>query len=256
MKKIIFFFIILTLNSYSNSYLESISTSKKPLIISGLREAKNGVQTNFVYNEDAMYTIYCRVNYLTAIMLAPNEQIISVSGGDTARWQKSQTRTGSSVGTRQIIYIKPFSINLRTNLIINTTKRMYNINLISAKSWYNPVIKWMYPDEEIKIQEKKQKTIITMGNLSEHNYDYTVSNTKYDFSPSTIFDDGKKTYFVLKNIQELPVFYIREDGSKQLQIVNFRIKGNYYIVDRIFKEGVLKRGKRRIIIKNKNYKFR
>lgn len=34
-----------------------------------------------------MYTIYCRVNYLTAIMLAPNEQIISVSGGDTARWQ-------------------------------------------------------------------------------------------------------------------------------------------------------------------------
>lgn len=90
-------------------------------------------------------------------MLAPNEQIISVSGGDTARWQKSQTRTGSSVGTRQIIYIKPFSINLRTNLIINTTKRMYNINLISAKSWYNPVIKWMYPDEEIKIQEKNKK---------------------------------------------------------------------------------------------------
>lgn len=70
---------------------------------------------------------------------------------------KSQSTTGSSEGTRQVIYIKPFSINLRTNLIINTNKRMYNINLYSAKEWYNPVVKWLYPDEVMKIQEAKEK---------------------------------------------------------------------------------------------------
>ena len=248
-KKIaIIFSLIIAANSYSaNTVLEQI-TPNKQVIISGIREAKNGVQTNFVYNEDAMYTIYCRVNYLTAIMLAPNEQIISVSGGDTARWQKSQSTTGSSEGTRQVIYIKPFSINLRTNLIINTNKRMYNINLYSAKEWYNP--------EVMKIQEAKEKTIVTTGNLEDHNYNYTVSTKRYDFTPSSIFDDGQKTYFVLKNTQELPVFYIREKGSKQDQLVNFRIQGNYYIIDRIFEEGVLKLGNKRIVIKNKNYRYK
>ncbi|SKA06106.1 type IV secretion system protein VirB9 [Cetobacterium ceti] len=249
---------IMATNMYaSNTILEQITTSKKPVVISGIREAKNGVQTNFVYNEDAMYTIYCRVNYLTAIMLAPNEQIISVSGGDTARWQKSQSKTGSREGTREVIYIKPFSIGLKTNLIINTNKRMYNINLYSAKEWYNPVIKWLYPDEQMKIQQLKEKTVIkTMGSLENHNYNYTISTKKYDFAPSTIFDDGEKTYFVLKNVQELPVFYIRDKGSKVDQLVNFRIQGNYYIVDRIFEEGVLKLGNKRIVVKNKHYRYR
>lgn len=258
-KKIaIIFSLIIAANSYSsNAVLEQIAPSPKPLIISGIKEAKSGVQTNFVYNEDAMYTIYCRVNYLTAIMLAPNEQIISVSGGDTARWQKSQSQTGSSEGTREVIYIKPFSVGLKTNLIINTNKRMYNINLYSAKEWYNPVVKWLYPDEVLQIKQAKEKTVVTTtGNLEDHNYNYTVSTKRYDFTPSSIFDDGQKTYFVLKNTQELPVFYIREKGSKQDQLVNFRIQGNYYIIDRIFEEGVLKLGNKRIVIKNKNYRYR
>ncbi len=250
--------LVIAANTYaSNAVLEQITPSKKPVVISGIREAKNGVQTNFVYNEDAMYTVYCRINYLTAIMLAPGEQIISVSGGDTARWQKSQSHTGSSEGSREVIYIKPFSIGLKTNLIINTNKRMYNINLYSAKEWYNPVVKWLYPDEQIKIQEYKEKSIVrTQGSLEDHNYNYTISTKKYDFAPSTIFDDGEKTYFVLKNVQELPVFYIREKGSKEDQLVNFRIQGSYYIIDRIFEEGTLKLGNKRIIVKNKHYKYR
>lgn len=134
---------------------------------------------------------------------------------------------------------------------------MYNINLYSAKEWYNPVVKWLYPDEVLQIKQAKEKTIVTTtGNLEDHNYDYTISTKKYDFTPSSIFDDGQKTYFVLKNTQELPVFYIREKGSKQDQLVNFRIQGNYYIIDRIFEEGVLKLGNKRIVIKNKNYRYR
>ncbi|MGL5569265.1 MAG: TrbG/VirB9 family P-type conjugative transfer protein [Cetobacterium sp.] len=258
MKKIvnfilIFIFILTPKIVIGSELLDEITPSKKAVIISGIREAKENIQAEFVYNENSSYTIYCRVNYLTAILLSPSEKIISVSGGDTARWQKSQTVTGSSQGDREVIYIKPFSLNLKTNLVINTNKRMYNINLHSAKEWYNPVVKWLYPDEAMKIEQIKKEQTITTGSLTNHNYNYTVSTKKYDFAPSTIFDDGSKTYFVLKNIQELPVLYIR-DGSKEQQLVNFRIQGNYYIVDRTFKEAVLKLGKKQIIIKNKNSK--
>ena len=42
--------------------------------------------------------------------------------------------------------------------------------------------------------------------------------------------------------------------------VNFRIKETEYdtkivVIDRIFKEGVLKLGKKQVLIKNKNYRF-
>ena len=50
-KKIaLIFSIVMAANSYSaNTVLEQITPSKQ-VIISGIREAKNGVQTNFVYN--------------------------------------------------------------------------------------------------------------------------------------------------------------------------------------------------------------
>ena len=102
-------------------------TSK--LIQSGEKEAIQNVTATFVYNENDMYTIYSRVNNISVIMLQPNEKISYIAGGDTARWGIDYAETGSEQGTRQCVYIKPFQVGLRTNLIINTDKRSYQFNL-------------------------------------------------------------------------------------------------------------------------------
>ena len=47
---------------------------------------------------------------------------------------------------------------------------------------------------------------------------------------------------------EAPVFYVKD--GKNLNLVNYRLKDNKIIIDRIFKEGVLKLGKKTIKIKN------
>lgn len=60
--------------------------------------------------------------------------------------------------------------------------------------------------------------------------------------------DKDKTYIHLKeNLQEMPSLYIK-DGNKLL-LVNYRVKGSYLIVDRLFTEAEL-----RIDNKKSNYK--
>ena len=227
-------------------------------IVSGIREAKEGIQAIFTYNEDSMYTIYSRVNHLTTIMLQPGETLLFVGGGDTARWRRATAKSGSQEGTREVIYIKPSSIDLKTNLVINTNKRSYQINLISHKSYYNPLVKWQYPEDEMiakvniekieKEKEEMQEKILDPTNL---NYGYTINTDKYNFTPKEIFDDGIHTYILFNNnLQEMPVLYVKD--GKELLIVNYRIKNNFMVVDRLFDNAELRLGNNVIKIKKKS----
>ena len=168
--------------------------SKNAKIVSGYRTAKEGVQTVFVYDEDAMYTVYARVSYLTTIMLQPGETVTFVGGGDTSRWRRATGTTGSSDGMREVIYIKPLYTGLKTNLVINTNKRSYQINLISDKTLYNPLIKWDYPQDEFLAMEAQKKFVQERENSQETimdptslDYGYTISTNKYNFAPQQVF---------------------------------------------------------------------
>lgn len=257
--------LILSLTIFADSTIQDNKALLKEInpnpakIVSGYKNAKAGVQTVFTYNEDSMYTVYTRVNYLTSIMLQSGENITFVGGGDTARWRRATATTGSSEGEREVIYIKPTSVNLSTNLIINTNKRTYQINLISDKSLYNPQIKWQYPedelmekikrDNEMKVKEENEEKV----NISNLNYSYSISTDKYNFSPAQVFDDGEKTLIIFKdNLQELPVLYILDD-SKEGYVVNYRVKaqGRQIVLDRLFTKAELVLDNKKVIIKTK-----
>lgn len=265
MKKIMGILLLVGMCSYAGAssmeanleVLEKITPSKNARIVSGYKNAKEGVQTVFTYEEDSMYTIYCRVNYLTTIMLQPGETITFVGGGDTARWRRATATTGSSDGEREVIYIKPTSIDLKTNLVINTTKRNYQINLVSDKVLYNPIIKWQYPQDDF-IEQVNAKKLLAEKEAREEkitdptalNYRYTLSTNKYHFSPDQVFNDKTKTYILLKeDLQEMPSLYIKE--GKNLLLVNYRKKGNYLIVDRLFDEAELRIENKKVMIKRK-----
>ena len=113
-KKIFLLFIIASLTAISNDNLDlmnEIMPSKNAKIVSGYKTAKEGVQTVFVYDEDAMYTVYARVSYLTTIMLQPGETVTFVGGGDTSRWRRATGTTGSSDGMREVIILNLFILD-------------------------------------------------------------------------------------------------------------------------------------------------
>ncbi|MSS62133.1 TrbG/VirB9 family P-type conjugative transfer protein [Fusobacterium sp. FSA-380-WT-2B] len=230
-------------------FYNQIKTSKTPIVVSGYKSAKEQTEANFVYNDNSMYTIYCRVNYLTSIFLNPDEELIGTSGGDTTRWSRKETITGTEDGKRILILVKPHTIGVKTNLVISTNKRTYQVQLISDKALYNPIVKWSYPQTEfLNMQEYREREENTTVLPTDLNYNYTINTNKYEFTPLQIFDDGKKTYIVFReNMQELPVFYILED-RKELLITNNRFKKNVMIIDRLFQKAELRIGKKKIRI--------
>lgn len=262
MKKYLIIFFALSLMSYAETndnleVLKEIMPSKNPKIVSGYKTAKEGVQTVFTYNEDDMYTIYSRISYLTTIMLAPGETITFVGGGDTSRWRRATGTTGSTEGTREVVYIKPLYTGLKTNLVINTNKRSYQINLISDSTLYNPLVKWSYPQDEFaqmeaqkKFEEERENSQETIFDPTSLNYKYVLSTNKYNFAPQQVFNDERRTFIQLKeNLQEMPSLYIKD--GKKLILVTYRTKGNYLVVDRLFDEAELIIDNKKVIIKKK-----
>jgi type IV secretion system protein TrbG len=71
-----------------------------------------------------------------------------------------------------------------------------------------------------------------------------------EWFPVTVFNDGNKTYIELpKTIQEAPTLFIGSTGK----IVNYRLMGNYYVVDSLFPQAQLRAGQSVVQI---NYLFR
>ncbi len=67
------------------------------------------------------------------------------------------------------------------------------------------------------------------------NFDYKIkANGKYDWLPTQVFDDGLKTYILMPlsiRATEAPVLFMLVD--KRRVLVNYRVRGRWYIIDRI-----------------------
>ena len=72
-------------------------------------------------------------------------------------------------------------------------------------------------------------------------FDYRVKGGDESTRPIRVFDDGKKTYIQMspdaKN-REIPALVVIGSGGKQ-EMVNYRVKDNMYIVDRLFERAAL-----------------
>ncbi len=197
----------------------------------------------FAYAPNQLYKIYCRAGYLTDVSFKKGEKITYVGGGDTAKWMID---TAEADGVPHL-YIKPIQPDATTNLIVNTSRHTYQI-LCNAGDWYNPMIKWSYSSEEQlanRAQAKKDEQIYTakmnVAHPEQLNFNYQITG-KAKWKPAMVFDDGEKTYiqFDKKVKNKLPVLFIREENKKEISLVNYKIKGDYYIVEKLFAEAELR----------------
>lgn len=252
-------FIFFTALSYGAVEIEYEDFSaKEPVIQTGLKQAKENIKTTFVYNENDMYRIYARAGFITTIYLNSDEKVIYLAGGDTARWVIDVGTTGSNKGQQQIVAIKPFFPGIKTNLVVNTDKRSYNFFLHSANNWYNPAITFVYPQDEklAKLQIQEMEDNSTPVNIENLCYDYTWKKTRDKWCPEQVFDDGKQTFILMpKSIDSnsLPVLLIKDEQTGKGAIVRHRYNPNthFFIVDRLFEQGILQYGKKKIEIKRK-----
>lgn len=209
----------------------------------------NAVQV-YPYSDGVLYRLYAAPERVTDIALQAGEAIVSVAAGDTVRWTVGDTTSGSGEGKRVHILVKPFAAGLKTNLIITTDRRAYHLALESTPASAMAALSWSYPQDELvairrQQAEAKAATPIASGlSVESLNFAYAISGDRPAWRPIRAFDDGRQTYIEFSPAiavgEAPPLFVIGEDGEAQL--VNYRVAGRYYVVDRLFGAAELRLG--------------
>ncbi|MCH9751619.1 MAG: P-type conjugative transfer protein TrbG [Alphaproteobacteria bacterium] len=213
----------------------------------------NAIQV-YPYTEGALYRLYASPGQVSDVALQPGEELVSVSAGDTVRWVVGDTISGSGTTARAHVLVKPISSGIRTNLMIATNRRTYHLELESVDGGYMAALSWRYPTDELAgLTARNERAIardsgsIERGLVLEGlNFDYRMSGDSPAWKPVRVFDDGRQVFIQMPdNIMATdlpPLFVLGEDGDAEL--VNYRVRSNYYVVDRLFRAAELRLGER------------
>lgn len=212
----------------------------------------NAIQV-YPYAEGALYQRYTAPEKVSDIALQPGEKIVSVSAGDTVRWIIGDTASGEGASARAHILVKPIKEDLETNLVIITDRRAYHLELQSTYGTYMASVSWAYPHDELfamrrrnqEAEEAEQRVVDRVLHLDNLKFRYEISGDTPPWRPRRAFDDGHKVYIQfpskLGQGEAPPLFVVGAKGDTEL--VNYRVQGSYYVVDRLFAAAELRLGK-------------
>ncbi|MFP1906716.1 P-type conjugative transfer protein TrbG [Lonsdalea quercina] len=209
----------------------------------------NAIQV-WPYTDGALYQLYAAPGRVTVVALQPGEELVTIAAGDTVRWVVGDTASGTGSEQRVNVLVKPVRSGLRTNLVITTSRRTYLLELTSTEKAWMASVSWDYPkDRMMALQRQSQMAqaaapVDTGLSLEKIRFRYDISGSNPPWRPKLAFDDGEKVYiqFPAGIAQgELPLlFVIGAQGDGQL--VNYRFRPPYYIVDRLFGAAELRLG--------------
>jgi type IV secretion system protein TrbG len=210
----------------------------------------NAIQV-YPFSSGALYRLYSSVNQVSDVALQPGEKLVSVSTGDTVRWIVGDTTSGEGTAAQVHILVKPIAADLKTNLVITTERRTYHLELESTETTYMSSLSWTYPDDDLIAIKKKNDGVASVDpvpmegaqTFDNLNFRYRIEGSA-SFAPSRVFDDGAKVYIQFPSSLpqgEAPPLFVQGSNGKPA-LVNYRVKGNTYIVDRLFAAAELRLG--------------
>lgn len=209
----------------------------------------NAVQV-YPYSEGALFRLFAAPERVSDIALQPGETLISVAAGDTVRWAVGDTASGSGQTKRTHLLVKPFAPGLSTNLVITTDRRVYHVQLTSTVSTAMTGMRWTYPQDELlalarqRVEAEAARPVSIGVEIAQLNFDYRVTGDKPAWRPLRAFDDGRQTWIefpaAISTGEAPPLFVLGDNGEAEL--VNYRVSGRFYIVDRLFGAAELRLG--------------
>ena len=209
----------------------------------------NAIQV-WPYADGALYQVYTSPGRVTVIALQQGEELVTVSAGDTVRWIVGDTASGAGTSLRVNILVKPTRIGLKTNLVITTNRRTYLLELSSTPQAWMASASWDYPKDRLlalqkQAQQAQASASVDSGlSLEQIKFRYAISGDSPPWKPLRAFDDGERVYIQfpagIAQGELPPLFVIGPQGDGQL--VNYRFRSPYYVVDRLFAAAELRLG--------------
>lgn len=212
-----------------------------------------GALHEFAWERGALYLIQSSPERITDITLERGETLLSVSAGDTTRWIVGDARSGLSPAAQAHVLVKPNAAELATNLVIMTDRRVYHIELKSIAGAAMAAVSWRYPADMVLTSQPPPASLPIEKPFSPEavNVHYRIDGDRPEWRPLAAFDNGHQVFIEMPaavgRLEAPPLFVIGDDGA---ELVNYRVQGRYYVVDRLFAKAELRLGaswKRKVV---------
>jgi len=134
--------------------------------------------------------------------------------------------------------------------VITTDRRTYHLALTSAASSATVAMSWTYPQDQLialKVAADRAQAVqpVAAGlQVDQLHFNYSVTGDTPSWRPLRAFDDGRQTFVefpVSLAVDEAPPLFL-VDAKGNASLVNYRVKGRFYVVDRLFDAAELRLG--------------
>lgn len=241
-----------------------------PLVLGLVATVAHGQQQARVvhYHRNEIVSIRSRMHYTTLIELPPTEKIMEVATGDKDFW------IIDAVGN--YCFLHPAKAGIESDLDLITNKGNVYSFLLKDNETAEPDLKvvidpsdpssiaavtaparWV-PATEVTTLEARSAALRRhdANAVEEFRANYPVRQLKFDyhfksrrpFEISAIYHDARFTYIRTTAPEKFAVYAVK-DGKPDL--VNFRLRGNTYVIPQVLDKGYLRIGKRKLAFTRK-----
>jgi type IV secretion system protein VirB9 len=215
-------------------------------------------------------SIVCAILQVTDIELQAGEVVTQINLGDTTRWTVESAVSGSGADQVQHLIVKPRDIGLSTSLVVTTDRRTYHLLLVSDRREFMHDVTFLYdrtPSATPPVVasatpapspaasdppaprrgDGKQVRLVSRDEADNADESYTVAGNA-DWKPVEVYSKDGKTYLEMPasvRHKEAPVLFEEKKAGwfhHDKALVNYRVHGRWYVVDRVLDNATLVSG--------------
>jgi type IV secretion system protein VirB9 len=200
---------------------------------------------NVPYSAEQVVVVTGTYGLITTILFSTDEDILTVTAGDTISWQIVVA------ANKRALTLKPIEKDAPTNMSVITTKRIYSfqldINATKSKREQTYTVRFTYPEQaglrgtaEMWRQAEEATRSPNLKNIRRDkvNFDYGFKGNA-DAKPAWVFDDGIKTF--MKFTADIPAVFA-VDSRRRESLVNYRREADYIVIDAVSRQWSLRYG--------------
>jgi type IV secretion system protein TrbG len=221
------------------------------------RRGEDGV-IRFLYGA-TLPTVVCAPLQVCDLALQPGEIVNNVNVGDKVRWNIAPATSGSPEGQITHLIIKPADAGLVSSMTVETNQRTYAVKLVSTQHEWMPLVAFNYPDDTQRQWSAYRQNVAWGSSASTMSpregaanldFGFRISGDDPTWRPLRVYTDGAKTYIQFPRTMAFgsapALVGLDNDGGwfsgPSEQMINYRIAGDRYIVDRVLDRAELVSG--------------
>ncbi|HZU62491.1 MAG TPA: TrbG/VirB9 family P-type conjugative transfer protein [Novosphingobium sp.] len=199
-----------------------------------------------LYDPGVIVTVRGHTGIQTTIEFRADERIDNIAVGDSTEWQVTPNKRAS------LVFVKPMKASSHTNMTVITDRRTYLFDLV-ARPGLAPayILRFSYaPDPvppppptllPVEAEIARAGSPPPESSPADLHFNWVMSGMR-SLWPARLFDDGQSVWLSWPRDAEPPAI-LRHDPAGGDGPLNYRIAGDYIVVDGVPAQITLKRGK-------------